>query len=305
MYRIRFHARGGQGIKTASRILGTALFLSGLEVQDAPRYGAERRGAPIFAYVRADRKTINERGIILRPDLIVVSDDSLMAMAGAGVAAGADRDTVFLLFSEKPADFWQKEVPLAARSVLLKPPPEEEQRFIGAACAGAAARLLGMVDAATLAEAVTRELTPLGAATVAANLDLALRAHQAMADQSGMVREAKEHPVTASAMPHWIELAAEEVPLSAPVILAGITSGIVQTGLWRSKRPVIDPARCRRCWWICSTFCPDGAIQVDEEKRPIIDYQHCKGCMICMTQCPARAITARSEGEETEGGADR
>jgi Pyruvate/2-oxoacid:ferredoxin oxidoreductase gamma subunit len=45
MFRIRFHARGGQGIKTASRILGTAFFLEGYEVQDSPRYGAERRGA--------------------------------------------------------------------------------------------------------------------------------------------------------------------------------------------------------------------------------------------------------------------
>ena len=83
MYRIRFHARGGQGIKTASRILGTALFLSGFEVQDAPRYGAERRGAPIFAYVRADRRPVNERGIILRPDLVIVSDGSLVTMASA------------------------------------------------------------------------------------------------------------------------------------------------------------------------------------------------------------------------------
>jgi Pyruvate/2-oxoacid:ferredoxin oxidoreductase gamma subunit len=41
-------------MKTASRILGSALFAEGFEVQDAPRYGAERRGAPIFAYVRAD-----------------------------------------------------------------------------------------------------------------------------------------------------------------------------------------------------------------------------------------------------------
>ena len=46
MFRIRFHGRGGQGMKTASRILGTAFFKTGYEVQDAPRYGAERRGAP-------------------------------------------------------------------------------------------------------------------------------------------------------------------------------------------------------------------------------------------------------------------
>jgi len=73
MYRIRFHGRGGQGIKTASRILGTALFLEGYRVQDAPRYGAERRGAPIFAYVRAAHDVINERGIITRPDLVLVA----------------------------------------------------------------------------------------------------------------------------------------------------------------------------------------------------------------------------------------
>ena len=56
MYRVRFHGRGGQGIKTASRILGTAFFRAGFEVQDAPVYGAERRGAPMFAYVRAARE---------------------------------------------------------------------------------------------------------------------------------------------------------------------------------------------------------------------------------------------------------
>ncbi|MBT7756875.1 MAG: hypothetical protein HN732_06075, partial [Rhodospirillaceae bacterium] len=61
MYRIRFHGRGGQGMKTASRLLGTALFESGLEVQDAPKYGAERRGAPMSAFVRTDRQPIHER----------------------------------------------------------------------------------------------------------------------------------------------------------------------------------------------------------------------------------------------------
>ena len=43
MFTIRFHGRGGQGMKTASRLLGSAFFLEGFEVQDAPRYGAERR----------------------------------------------------------------------------------------------------------------------------------------------------------------------------------------------------------------------------------------------------------------------
>ncbi len=68
MFRIRFHGRGGQGMKTASRVLGTALHREGFTVQDAPRYGAERRGAPVFAYVRANRRPIDERGAMPVPD---------------------------------------------------------------------------------------------------------------------------------------------------------------------------------------------------------------------------------------------
>ena len=101
MYRIRLHGRGGQGMKTAGRILGTAFFLEGFEVQDAPRYGAERRGAPIFAYVRAARSLINERGIIRRPDLVLVADDTLVASPTAGVLSGVTEHTVLLISSSK------------------------------------------------------------------------------------------------------------------------------------------------------------------------------------------------------------
>jgi Pyruvate/2-oxoacid:ferredoxin oxidoreductase gamma subunit len=36
MFRIRFHGRGGQGMKTASRIVGTAAFRQGYYAQDSP-----------------------------------------------------------------------------------------------------------------------------------------------------------------------------------------------------------------------------------------------------------------------------
>ena len=62
---------------TAAQALGTAFFVEGFVVQDAPRYGAERRGAPIFAYVRAARPPIQERGVIARPDLAIVADDTV------------------------------------------------------------------------------------------------------------------------------------------------------------------------------------------------------------------------------------
>jgi pyruvate ferredoxin oxidoreductase gamma subunit len=67
-------------------------------------------------------------------------------------------------------------------------------------------------------------------------------------------------------------------------------------------RPVIDYARCHRCTWICSTFCPDGAIGVNAEGFPAIDYDHCKGCLVCVAVCPHHAIAGIPErgaaGEE-------
>jgi pyruvate ferredoxin oxidoreductase gamma subunit len=78
MIRIRFHGRGGQGMKTASRIVGTAALADGHVAQDSPVYGAERRGAPMSAYVRVADGPILERGFIPRPDVVVIAADTLL-----------------------------------------------------------------------------------------------------------------------------------------------------------------------------------------------------------------------------------
>ncbi len=78
MLRIRFHGRGGQGMKTASRIVGTAAFHEGHYAQDAPLYGAERRGAPMAAFTRIDQQPILERGLIASPDIVVVAGEMLL-----------------------------------------------------------------------------------------------------------------------------------------------------------------------------------------------------------------------------------
>ena len=159
MYRIRFHGRGGQGTKTASRILGTAFFLQGYEVQDAPRYGAERRGAPIFAYVRADTSSVNERGIISHPDLVVVADDTLVGIPAAGVMQGIAQNTVLLINSHETADTWQQRLNSQA-SILILPASEEiedraELPFVGSRCAAAAAALTGIISKEIFARALT------------------------------------------------------------------------------------------------------------------------------------------------------
>src|SRR5574337_1184113 len=78
MLRLRFHGRGGQGAKVASRVLGTAAFLEGYYAQDFPLYGAERRGAPISAFTRISKEPILERGVITEPDIIMIMDETLL-----------------------------------------------------------------------------------------------------------------------------------------------------------------------------------------------------------------------------------
>jgi len=75
---IRWHARGGQGAKTASELLAEAAFNTGKYVQGFPEYGPERMGAPIAAYNRVSDKKIRVHSNIYEPDFAVVLDESLV-----------------------------------------------------------------------------------------------------------------------------------------------------------------------------------------------------------------------------------
>jgi pyruvate ferredoxin oxidoreductase gamma subunit len=304
IYRIRFHGRGGQGMKTASRILGTAFFLEGFEVQDAPRYGAERRGAPIFAYIRASRRTICERGVIRHPDLVVIADETLVPIPAAEVLAGMTEKSVILINSGSEPAYWKDMLAPAGR-ILTLPAGEttetSEVRFIGAACAGAAARLVGTVSRSSLEQAIRSELARLGEAIVMKNLAKALEPFDLMAPYEGCVTPGEGVPADDFNKPEWVNLPFDEARVSAPAVFAPATSGMVQTGLWRTMRPVVDHGKCSRCW-LCSAFCPEGAISVDADGYPSVDYDHCKGCLICMAQCPSHAISPVAERDGTGSG---
>lgn len=294
MYRVRFHGRGGQGLKTASRILGSAFFLEGFEVQDAPRYGAERRGAPIFAYVRASRTPIRERGIIALPDLVAVTDETLIRVAAAGVTTGLDAHATLLLATTETADIWSERLRRPGR-VLTLPTEATAASLHGVQLAGAAARLVGVISRTSLERAVQDEVGPLGRTAVDRSLEAAVCGFEAMAEHEGSIQPVDENERRAVATPDWVEVPFDDASVSAPAIHAGLTSRLSPTGLWRTARPVVRQSDCHRCAWICSTLCPDNAITVDAAGYPVIDLEHCKGCMICVAQCPFHVIEAVPE----------
>jgi len=304
MYRIRFHARGGQGIKTASRILGTAFFLEGYEVQDSPRYGAERRGAPIFAYVRASKNTINERGIINKPDLVIVADESLLLLPTAGVLLGMEERSVLLIATDEATEVWKKRLNLQGLVFSISTQAAVEDNaglpLLGVACVGAAAKLLGVISKRVLEEAIHEQLQPLGKVIIEKSLAAAMAAYDQMEAYAGSTIEREDPSADSYESPNWIDLLFEDAGTSAPYIHAAATALKVKTGVWRTLRPVIDCRRCNRCM-LCRIFCPDGVISLDAKGYPQIDYEHCKGCLICLLQCPTHAIDAIPEhGQEGE-----
>jgi len=95
MVSIRFHGRGGQGAVIASKLLAHAMFSEGWEVQAFPSFGAERSGAPVAAFLRADHRPITLHCHIYAPDGVVVLDP-LLATA-VDVAAGLSPEGWLLL----------------------------------------------------------------------------------------------------------------------------------------------------------------------------------------------------------------
>ena len=82
MIEIKISGRGGQGVVMASQILAAAFFKNGLWVQAFPSFGAERRGAPVSSFVRADPEEMTIRCGIYHPDWTIVLDPHLLASPG-------------------------------------------------------------------------------------------------------------------------------------------------------------------------------------------------------------------------------
>ena len=67
-----------------------------------------------------------------------------------------------------------------------------------------------------------------------------------------------------------------------------------KTGSLRIRTPVISD-KCIKCGK-CMRYCPENAIKYDEKKNIVyIDYDYCKGCMLCKEVCPVKAILEKKE----------
>lgn len=78
----------------------------------------------------------------------------------------------------------------------------------------------------------------------------------------------------------------QDLPLGG-VILEGGNAEKFETGDWSTEKPILNKEKCINCF-LCWIYCPDSSIIIKNGKVSGIDYAHCKGCGICVNECPAK-----------------
>lgn len=58
---------------------------------------------------------------------------------------------------------------------------------------------------------------------------------------------------------------------------------------WRIEKPLLNLDTCIHCQF-CWIYCPDMSIVSRDKKMVAIDFDHCKGCGICVEVCPTDAL---------------
>jgi len=113
---IRWHGRAGQGVVTAAATLADVLSSEkGKYVQAFPEFGAEKRGAPILAFNRISNKPIRSHSQVYYPDIVVVTDPSLLGMID--IADGAKEDAIFIMNTTYEIPLIREKLSLGKRKI--------------------------------------------------------------------------------------------------------------------------------------------------------------------------------------------
>jgi len=123
---IRIHGRGGQGNVVAAYLLATAAINEGRFAQAFPNFGAERRGAPVTAFVRIAERPILQRSQVRQPGFLIIQDQALLHVPD--VSAGLLPGSGVLVNSARSADELGEQL---GRDVVVMPATALAQEYLG------------------------------------------------------------------------------------------------------------------------------------------------------------------------------
>jgi pyruvate ferredoxin oxidoreductase gamma subunit len=273
-----FVGRGGQGVVLASQLLADTFARAGFWVQSFPEFKAERRGAPISAFLRWDETPIHRRYKVRECDVLVVISASppspqLIDSVRPGGLIILNQETRFP--HAGPFDIARVPGSLIARENNVL---SSEGRPMGnVAVLGACVRLLLPDGLDFLEQAIASRM----GAHAEANVIAAREGYARCTRQRTKPADTRVAPVPAPT----------KAPGQGHVLfpISRTDSLLNHTGSWSEERPVLT-GECTACA-LCALFCPEGAIARTDHSM-VIDYLYCKGCGICEVVCPVRnAIT--------------
>ena len=126
MIEVRIHGRGGQGNVVAAYLLATTAINEGWHAQAFPAFGAERRGAPVVAFVRISHTPIRRRCQVVSPDFLVIQDEALMGIPG--ITDGLKADGGILLNTARSSDSYARDID---SSLVTLPATQLAQQYLG------------------------------------------------------------------------------------------------------------------------------------------------------------------------------
>lgn len=99
MIEIKIWGRGGQGAVTTGQLIAIAALNDSKYCQSFPKFGVERRGAPVEAFARIDKNPINVRSHVYNPDIVIILDPSLIG--AVDVTAGIKKGGIVIVNTSK------------------------------------------------------------------------------------------------------------------------------------------------------------------------------------------------------------
>jgi len=157
---IRWHGRGGQGTVTAAKMLASAAIIRGKYGQAMPEFGLERSGTPVKVSTRISDNPINTRAPVDSPEIVIITDPSLMFTIRNVIVGGTDENTIFIINTSFPAEKVRQILGIPNNELWIvdasKIAMEELGRNIpNTAVLGAVAKATGLVDLEALEQEIT------------------------------------------------------------------------------------------------------------------------------------------------------
>ena len=304
-YQIRLESIGGLGANLCGKMLGElGIKYLGLNSASFSSYGSEKTGTPVKGFIRYSSADLDIKlhSPIKTPHLLVIFHDALLSDTSVLKGCGSDTDIIVNTVNGKDRqellelEDYHCVYFLDAQKIAI-----ETKSRINVVMLGAIAKVMGFVELEDLNAICKDTLGRKYPASLSQNMEGIRRGYE----EVDVAFESDR-----SKSPNGNKNEEESIWGYETAPIGGINpcfGNSVVNDLSPSRQgyfPIFIPEKCINCG-LCDTTCPDMVFQFQKGEfkgremmlNKGLDYYHCKGCLRCVTVCPAQALVRGVEAE--------